>query len=102
MNRYFVYEHCNRHGIKTVSVSLETPHASAECEYCDNGHDFFEKFDCLEELQAICNRHKLDYEVVLDSYAYPFEIPMSLHTIIETPRERITEYTAVYSKNRYG
>lgn len=101
MNRFFVYEHCGRFGIPKVSLSLDTPHASAECERCENGHDFFEKFDTLDELKMICRNHDLDIDSVLSTYATPEDIPLALDIVIEKLNE-LPSYTAIYSKNRYG
>lgn len=72
--RYFIYEHCNSRKQPTISIAQATPYSSAECEYCENGHDFFQYFDTLDELENICENYGIDYGKVLRSYPWQ-EIP---------------------------
>lgn len=72
--RFFIYEHCNSSNQSTISLAQDTPHSSAECEYCDDGHDFFEYFDTLDELENLCQNYGLNYSEVLRNNCWQ-EIP---------------------------
>ncbi len=68
--RYFIYEHCNSRKQPTISIAQATPYSSAECEYCENGHDFFQYFDTLDELENICESYSLNYTKILRSFPW--------------------------------